>query len=187
MEDDIALYIEASEESMQNSVEHFKKEASRVRSGKASPSMFNGLKVDYYGTMTPVSQVANIKAQDGRTLTISPWEKSMLQAIEQSIFQANLGVTPQNDGETIRVVLPILTEERRKDLIKQVAVLVENAKVSIRNARRDVMSEIKQAVKDGYPEDMGKDKENIVQGLTNKYSANVDALMKLKEEDIMKI
>jgi ribosome recycling factor len=187
MEEDIALYIEASEDSMQSSVEHFKKESSRIRSGKASPSMFNGLKVDYYGTMTPVHQVANIKAQDGRTLTISPWEKSMLQAIEQAIFQANLGVTPQNDGETIRVVLPILTEERRKNLIKQVSVLVEMAKVSIRNARRDVMSEIKQAVKDGYPEDMGKDKETIVQNLTNKYSSNVDDLMKLKEEDIMKI
>ncbi len=187
MEEDIALYIEAAEESMQDSVEHFKKEASRIRSGKASPSMFDSLKVDYYGSMTGISGVANVKAQDGRTLIIAPWEKTMLAPIEQAIFQANLGVTPQNDGEIIRVVLPILTEERRKDLIKQCAVLVEKAKVSIRNARRDVMNEIKQAVKDGYPKDGGKKKEAIVQDLTNKYSDIVDNLMKQKEEDIMKI
>lgn len=187
MDDEIALYLEASEESMQNSVEHFKKEASRIRSGKATPNMFSGVKVDYYGAMTPLSQVANIKAQDGRTLIIAPWEKTMLAPVEQAIFQANLGVTPQNDGEIIRVVLPILTEERRRDLIKQVSVLVEKAKVSIRNARRDVMNEIKQAVKDGYSEDMGKNKEAEVQTMTNKFSADIDALMKLKEQDIMKI
>jgi len=187
MEEEIALYIETAEESMQDSIEHFKKGATRIRSGKASPSMFDGLKVDYYGSLTAVSQVANIKAQDGRTLIIAPWEKSMLQAIEQAIFQANLGVTPQNDGEIIRVVLPMLTEERRKDLIKQCHALVETAKVSIRNARRDAMNEIKQAVKDGYPEDEGKKKEDVVQGLTNKYSAKVDDLMKVKEADILTI
>lgn len=187
MEEDIALYIDAAEESMQGSVDHFKKEVSRIRSGKASPAMFDGIKVEYYGAQTPLSQVANIKAQDGRTLIIAPWEKSMLQSIEQSIFQANLGVTPQNDGEIIRIVLPMLTEERRKDLIKQAHVLVEKAKVSIRNARRDVMNEIKQAVKDGYPEDAGKTKEGVVQDLTNKYSNVVEQLMKRKEEDIMTI
>jgi ribosome recycling factor len=187
MDEEIDLYIEASEESMLGSVEHFKKEASRIRSGKASPSMFNGLKIDYYGTMTPINQVANVKALDGRTLVITPWEKAMLSIIEQSIFQANMGVTPQNDGEIIRVVLPILTEERRVNLIKQVSVLVEKAKISIRNARRDVMNEIKQAVKDGFSEDAGKIKEGIVQDLTDKYSATVDSLMKLKEEDIMTI
>lgn len=187
MEEDIALYLEAAEESMQNSVEHFKKEAQRVRSGKATPAMFDGIKVDYYGSQTPLSQVANIKAQDGRTLILAPWEKSMLAPIEQAIFQANMGVTPQNDGEIIRVVLPMLTEERRKDLIKQVQAMVENAKVSIRNARRDAMNEIRKAVKDGYPEDAGKNKENAVQALTDKYSAEVERLLKLKEEDIMTI
>lgn len=187
MEEEIALYIETAEESMQGSVEHFKKEASRIRSGKASPAMFDGVKVDYYGSQTKLSQVANIKAQDGRTLVIAPWEKSMLQPIEQAIFQANMGVTPQNDGEIIRIVLPMLTEERRKDLIKQAHVLVEKAKVSIRNARRDVMNEIKQAVKDGYPEDAGKTREALVQDLTNKYSAAIDQLMKKKEEGIMTI
>ena len=187
MEEEIALYIESAEDSMKDSIDHFRKGASRIRSGKASPSMFDGVKVDYYGSLTMISQVANIKAQDGRTLVISPWEKSMVQPIEQAIFQANLGVTPQNDGELIRIVLPMLTEERRLDLIKQANVLVETAKVSIRNARRDVMNEIKKAVKDGYPEDAGKRKEDEVQGLTKKYSDEVDRLMKLKEEDIMTI
>lgn len=187
MEEDIQLYIETAEESMQGAIEHFKKEASRIRSGKAVPSMFDGVKVDYYGSQTAIPQVANVKAQDGRTLIIAPWEKGMLQTIEQAIFQANMGVTPQNDGEIIRIVLPMLTEERRKDLIKQVSVLVENAKVSIRNARRDVMNEIKKAVKDGYPEDAGKTKEGLVQDLTNKYSNLVDKLMEGKEKDIMTI
>lgn len=187
MEEEIALYLEAAEESMLNSVEHFKKEAQRIRSGKATPAMFDSIKVDYYGSQTPLSQVANIKAQDGRTLILSPWEKSMLAPIEQAIFQANMGVTPQNDGEIIRIVLPMLTEERRKDLIKQVQTLVEKAKVSIRNARRDAMNEIKQAVKDGYSEDQGKNKEGAIQSLTDKYSAEVERLLKLKEEGIMKI
>lgn len=187
MDEEIAIYLETAEESMQASIEHFKKESTRIRSGKASPSMFDGVKVDYYGTMTALSQVANIKAQDGRTLAISPWEKSMLHPIENAIFQANLGVTPQNDGETIRVTLPILTEERRKDLIKQVSVIVEKAKVGIRNARRDVLNEIKTAVKDGFSEDTAKRTEDVVQKMTDKYSAEVDRLMKLKEEDIMTI
>ncbi len=187
MEDDIALYLEAAEESMLNSIDHFKKESQRIRSGKATPAMFDGIKVDYYGSQTPLSQVANIKAQDGRTLILAPWEKSMLAPIEQAIFQANMGVTPQNDGEIIRIVLPMLTEERRRDLTKQVNVLVEKAKVSIRNARRDAMNEIKQAVKDGYSEDQGKGKEAIVQTLTDKYSNEIDRLLKLKEEDIMTI
>lgn len=187
MEEEIALYLEAAEESMLNSVEHFKKQAQRIRSGKATPAMFDGVKVDYYGSQTPLSQVANIKAQDGRTLILAPWEKSMLAPIEQAIFQANMGVTPQNDGEIIRVVLPMLTEERRRDLTKQVMVLVEEAKVSIRNARREGMNDIKKAVKDGYSEDQGKDKEALVQALTDKYSGEVDRLLKLKEEDIMTI
>lgn len=187
MDEEIAIYLETAEESMQASIEHFKKEASRIRSGKASPAMFDGVKVDYYGSLTPISQVANIKAQDGRTLAITPWEKSMLHLIEQAIFQANLGVTPQNDGETIRVTLPILTEERRKDLIKQVNVIVEKAKVGVRNARRDVLNELKKAVKDGYSEDLSKRQEDVVQKMTDQYSAEIDRLMKLKEEEIMTI
>lgn len=187
MEEELALYLEMTEENMKGSIEHFRKGALRIRSGKASPLMFEGVKVDYYGSPTPISQVANIKAQDGRTLIIAPWEKSMLANIEQAIFQANLGVTPQNDGEIIRVVLPMLTEERRRDLVKQVKELVEDAKVSIRNARRDAMNEIKKAVKDGYSEDAGKRQEASVQTLTDKYSKEVERLYELKETDIMTI
>jgi ribosome recycling factor len=187
MEEEILLYLETTEENMQESIEHFKKGLSRIRSGKANPSMLEGVMVDYYGAMTPINQVASIKAIDGRTLVLSPWEKSMLAPVEQAIFQANLGVTPQNDGEVIRIVIPVLTEERRKDLIKQANVLVEQAKVSIRNARRDVMNEIKKAVKDGYSEDEGKRKEDVVQKLTDKYADEVNRLMSLKENDIMTI
>lgn len=187
MEEEIALYLETAEEGMQSAIEHFKKGLMRIRSGKASPAMFDGVRVDYYGSPTAIQQVANIKAQDGRTLVISPWEKPMLQAIEQAIFQANLGVTPQNDGEVIRIIIPPLTEERRLDLIKQANVLVEHAKVSIRSARRDIMNEIKKAVKDGYPEDAGKTKETSVQDITKKYTAEIDRLMTLKEKDIITI
>ncbi len=187
MEEEIQLYLETAAESMQDSIEHFRKGLTTIRSGKASPSMLGGLKVDYYGSPTPVAQVANVKATDGRTLAITPWEKAMLQPIEQAIFQANLGVTPQNDGEVIRIVLPIVTEERRKDLIKQALALVENAKVSIRSARKDIMNEIKKAVKDGYPEDSGKRAEDQAQKLTDKYTAEVERLMEVKEKDIMTI
>lgn len=187
MEDELALYLEMTEDNMKDSIEHFRKNSQRVRSGKASPVMFQGVRVDYYGSATPLTQVANVKVQDGRTIIIAPWEKSMLQPIEQAIFQANLGVTPQNDGEIIRIVLPMLTEERRRDLLKQVNGFVEDAKVSIRNARRDAMNEIKKAVKDGYPEDSGKRLEDQVQKLTDAYSTKVDELFKLKEEDIMTI
>lgn len=187
MEEEILLYLETTEENMQESIDHFKKGLSRIRSGKANPSMLDGVMVDYYGAMTPLNQVASIKAIDGRTLVLSPWEKTMLAPVEQAIFQANLGVTPQNDGEVIRIIIPVLTEERRKDLIKQANVLVEQAKVSIRNARRDVMNEIKKAVKDGYSEDEGKRKEDVVQKLTDKYADEVNRLMSLKENEIMTI
>lgn len=187
MEEEIELYIETAEDSMKDAIVHFRKGLSRIRSGKAAPAMLDGVKVDYYGSATPLSQVANIKAADGRTLNIAPWEKGMLAPIEQAIFQANLGVTPQNDGEIIRIVLPILTEERRKDLIKQATIFVEQAKISVRGARRDLMNEIKQAVKDGFPEDAGKGAEDTAQKLTNKYTVEVDRLMGVKEKDIMTI
>jgi len=187
MEEDMQLYYETAKDSMQDAIDNFKKGLTRIRSGKASPAMLAGVKIDYYGTLTPLSQVANIKVQDGRTLIIAPWEKSLLQDIEQAIFQANLGVTPQNDGEIIRIVLPMLTEERRKELIKQANKLVEQAKVSVRNARRDLMDEIKKAIKDGYPEDAGKRKEDEAQKLTDKFTNQIDKLIEAKEEDIMTI
>ncbi|MCP4441667.1 MAG: ribosome recycling factor [Aureispira sp.] len=185
MDEDIALYLEAAQEGMDGSITHLKKELVRIRSGRATPDMLQGIMVDYYGSATPINQVANVKTQDARTLVIAPWEKKVLQNVEQAIFQANIGVTPQNDGEVIRLVIPPLTEERRKQLVKQSGTYGEQAKVSIRSARRDAMEEIKQAVKDGYSEDAGKDAEEKVQNLTNKYTKLVDTIMAAKEKELI--
>lgn len=184
MDEDIALYIEAAQEGMDDSITHLKKELVRIRSGRATPDMLHGIMVDYYGSSTPINQVATVKSQDARTLVIAPWEKKVLQLVEQAIFQANIGVTPQNDGEVIRLVIPPLTTERRQQLVKQASTFAEQAKVSIRSARRDAMEEIKQAVKDGYSEDAGKNAEDKVQGLTNKYTAKVDDIMAAKEKEL---
>lgn len=172
---------------MKHSLEHLQKELVKVRTGKASTAMLDGLLVAYYGSPTPLKQVANVTTADARTIVIQPWEKSMLGPIERSIFEANFGITPQNDGEIVRLVIPPLTEERRKDLVKQVKGLGEDAKVSIRNARRDAMEEIKKEVKTGYPEDAGKRMEGKIQDLTNLYSEKVDKMLEIKEEDIMKV
>ena len=187
MQEDIDLAIEAAEEGMLNSLEHLKREFRKVRSGRATPDMVADVKVDYYGSMTPLNQVGNVKVADARTLVIQPWEKAMIAPIEQALFAANLGVTPQNDGEVIRLVIPSLTEERRKDLAKQAGAYAENAKVSIRSARRDAIDEIKKAVKDGYPEDAGKRSEQEVQDLTNRYIKNVESLLEVKEKDLMTV
>lgn len=187
MQEDIDLAIEAAEEGMENSLDHLKREFRKVRSGRAAPDMVADVKVDYYGSLTPVNQVANVKVADARTLVIQPWEKAMIAPIEQAIFAANLGVTPQNDGEVIRLVIPSLTEERRKALVKQASSYAENAKVSVRSARREAIDEIKKAVKDGYPEDAGKRSEDEVQTLTNKYINTVESLYAAKEKDLMTV
>jgi len=134
---------------MESTVDHLAKELSKIRTGKASPNMVSSLKVDYYGSPTPLNQVANIGATDGKTLTIDPWEKSMIPAVEQAIFAANLGLTPQNNGEMIIINIPPLTEERRKEFVKQAKALGENAKVSVRNSRKKILDVVKQEVKDG--------------------------------------
>jgi ribosome recycling factor len=172
---------------MDHSIEHLQDELKKVRAGKASPDMVGGVKVDYYGSPTPIGQVANVSTGDSRTLVIQPWEKSMLAVIERAIFEANLGLTPMNDGEIIRITIPPLTEERRLDLVKRVKKLGEEAKVSIRNERHKGMDGIKAAVKNGYPEDNGKRKESEVQAMTDKHIEKVDALVEHKEKDIMTI
>ena len=172
---------------MDSSVSHLQKELIKIRTGKASPSIFNDLFVEYYGTPTPLNQVANVSTADARTIVIQPWEKSMLAPIEKSIFEANLGLTPQNDGEIIRIGIPPLTEERRKQLVKQAKGSGEEAKISIRNSRRDAMEKIKKAVKAGFPEDEGKKKEDLIQKMTNDFSTKVDKLIEAKEKDIMTI
>jgi ribosome recycling factor len=186
-EDNIKMYLAVADESMQHSISHLHNELMKVRTGKASPALVNGLLVAYYGSETPLNQVANVSVVDSRTITIQPWEKTMIQPIEKAIFEANLGVTPQNDGELVRISIPPLTEERRKDLVKMAKAMGEDAKVSIRNARRDAMGEIKQAVKEGYPEDSGRDAEASVQQLTDKFSEQVDTIIKNKETDILTI
>lgn len=187
MQEEINEYLELSEESMKEAIDHLQRELAKVRTGKASPNMLTGLLVPYYGNPTPLNQVSNVSIADARTIMIQPWEKSMLQPIEKAIMEANLGFTPQNDGEIIRINIPPLTEERRKEMVKRAKALGEDTKVSIRNARRDAMDAIKKAVKDGYPEDAGKRKEQEVDKMTHDFGDKVDKLVEAKEKDIMTI
>jgi len=172
---------------MDGAIEHLSHELTKVRTGKASPSLVSEIMIEYYGSPTPLNQVANVNISDIKTIVIQPWEKSMLRPIENAIFEANLGITPQNDGEVIRLVIPPLTEERRMGLVKQAKQLAEDAKVSIRNVRRDGMEGIKKLIKDGLPEDMGKKKEEEIQKLTDSYTAQAGKLAEGKEKDIMSI
>jgi ribosome recycling factor len=168
-------------------LDHLGSELTKIRAGKASPSILNGLKVDYYGTPTALTQVANVSTPDARTLSIQPWEKNMLGPIEQCIFQANLGLTPMNDGEFVRITIPPLTEDRRKDLAKQAKSLAEDAKVSLRNGRHKMIDFIKKEVKDGYPEDSGKKKEAEVDSMVKTYTSKIESMLAAKEKDIMKV
>jgi len=185
--EEINFYLEEAKESMVKAIDHFETEIAKVRAGKASPSMFNGVNVDYYGSATPINQVASVTNQDARTLVISPWEKPMLQEIERAIMGANLGVTPMNDGDFIRIVMPPLTEERRRNLVKQVKEYSENAKISLRNVRRDANDCLKQLQKDGTSEDLIKDAESNVQNITNDYAAKIDTILVAKEKEIMTV
>jgi len=187
LSEEVELYIDDARENMDRALGHLQKELSKISTGKASPAMLGGLMVSYYGTPTPISQVANVSTSDARTLVIQPWEKSMLAQIEKAIFEANLGVTPMNDGEIVRLSIPPLTEERRKDLVKRSKHLGEEAKVSVRNIRRDIMEQIKKAVKNGFPEDAGKRKEELIDDMTKKFIQQVDHQIELKEKDIMTI
>lgn len=172
---------------MDKTINHLQDELQKIRAGKASPAMLNGIMVSYYGNPTPLSQIANINTPDGRTLSIQPWEKSLLGDIEKAIFEANLGLTPMNDGEFVRISIPPLTEERRKQLVKTSKGLAEDAKVSLRNSRHKMMEFIKKEVKDGYPEDAGKKREDEVQTMTTNYGKKVDDIIAVKEKDIMTV
>lgn len=188
MEEDVQMLIDIAKESMGSSIDHLQKELVKIRTGKASPAILGGILVPYYGSKTPLNQVSNVATSDARTLTIQPWEKSMLAPIEKAIFEANLGFTPQNNGEIIIISVPPLTEERRKELGKRARKIGEDAKVSIRNARRDAISEIKKAVKnDGYPEDAGHKKEEATDKLSKKFISKIDSMIEAKEKEIMTI
>ena len=185
--EELDLTIEMGKEGMEDALTHLQKELQKIRTGKASPAMVSGIMVDYYGSPTPLQQVSNVGASDSRTITIQPWEKSMLGPIEQAIFAANLGLTPMNDGEFVRINIPPLTEERRKQLVKQAKALGEEAKISLRSSRHKIMDGIKQAVKDGYPEDAGKRKEENADKLTHDYYDKVDDMVSVKEGEILTI
>lgn len=172
---------------MEKSIKHLEDELSKVRAGRANPSMLGEIKVDYYGTLSPLAQVSNVAATDARTLMIKPWDKSLLHAIEKAILASNIGLTPQNDGEVIRLNIPTLTEERRKALVKQVHQIAEHSKVSIRTARREANDAIKALQKSGLGEDVAKQAEHDIQHFTDAYIAKVDKHVEAKEKEIMTV
>ncbi|PCI94702.1 MAG: ribosome recycling factor [Flavobacteriales bacterium] len=187
MNEEIQFIIDTTTESMENAMNHLDSQLQKIRAGKASPMMLSKVVVSYYGTLTPISQVANINATDGRTLSIQPFEKSLIEEIEKGIAHANLGLNPQNNGESIMINIPPLTEERRIELSKQAKGEGEDAKVGVRNARKDANDGIKKLNNDGLSDDQAKDAEASVQNVTNSYTAKIDALIDAKEKDIMTV
>ncbi len=187
MSEEIANVVDHCESLMKKAIVHLENELLRVRAGKATPAMIDGVSVEYYGSPTPIAQVANVSVLDARTISIQPWEKNMLSAIEKAIMAANIGITPQNDGVQIRLYLPPLTEERRKELFKKAAHEGENAKIAIRNIRRDALEHIKKQQKEGLSEDLAKNIEKEVQDITDKYTHLVDKELQRKEKEMMAV
>jgi ribosome recycling factor len=187
MDEEVQLYLDDTKESMEKAVNHFHSEMQKLRAGKANPTILEGIHVDYYGASTPLAQVANINSPDAKSLVIQPWEKKMIDPIEKAILAANIGITPMNNGDVVRLNFPPLTEERRKLLVKQVKHESENARVSIRNSRRDFIEEIKKMQKDGLPEDVAKTAEEKVDKLTEAFYRKVDDVVAYKEKEIMTI
>jgi len=187
MNEEVQLVSEDAVEKMEKALKHLSAELVKLRAGKATPAMLDGILVNYYGTPTPLQQVASINTPDARSFVIQPWEKKVIDAIEKAIFAANIGMTPSNNGEVVRLTVPPLTEERRKTLVKQVKVEGENARISIRNARREAIEELKKMVKSGLPEDVEKDAEAEIQKLTDKYYKKVDEILTKKETEIMTV
>jgi ribosome recycling factor len=187
MNEDVELIVEEARDRMQKAIDHLEHELARLRAGRATPVLLDGITVDYYGVNSPLSQVSNINTPDPKTILIQPWEKTMLGAIEKAIMAANIGLTPINNGEVIRISIPPLTEERRHQLVKQVRTEGETAKISVRNARKWANDELKQLLKDGLPEDIEKDAVETVQEMTTEFNGKVDKIMTLKEKDVMTV
>lgn len=188
MTDDLSEILKDSTLSMEKAIEHLETELTRIRAGKANPTMLDGIVVDYYGNPVPINQVGNLSVMDARTLTIQPWEKNMLQPIERAIIAANIGINPQNDGNIIRLFLPPLTEERRKELVKRSNAEGENAKVAVRNIRRDAIEQIKKLQKDSaISEDASRDAEDEMQEITNNHISLVEKHLSSKEKEIMSV
>lgn len=187
MQEELQFEIDSAKELMEKSIERLEKELTKIRAGRATPSMLSTVMVDYYGAKTPVSQVGNITTPDAKTLVVQPWEKSALDAISKGIIDSNLGLNPQNNGDSIFISIPPLTEERRKQLVKQTRTYGEDAKVSIRNARKEANDAVKKFQKDGLPEDEAKRIEDNIQEMTDKFSAKVESVLADKESDIMTV
>lgn len=187
MNEEVQFIIDATKERMDGALAHLENELAVLRAGKANPRMLDNIHVDYYGSSTPLTQVANIGTPDPKTIAIQPWEKSLIGEIEKAIMAANIGLTPVNNGEIIRLNVPALTEERRRSLVKQVHGEGESARVSLRTARRDANEEIKKMSKDGLPEDDAKKAEDMIQKMTDSFSEKIEKVVKAKEEDIMKV
>lgn len=186
-EEELGLVIDMANENNQKAIRHLEVELSHVRAGRASLAILDNVRVDYYGAQSPLSQVSNLGTPDARTITIQAWDKKMLGEIEKAILAANIGLTPINNGDVIRLVMPPLTEERRKDLVKQIKHMGESTKVVIRNYRKEANEEIKKLQKDGLAEDLAKDAEEIVQKLTDRYISEVDKHLAQKEAEIMTV
>ncbi|TSJ39028.1 ribosome recycling factor [Fluviicola chungangensis] len=187
MTEELELIYDDLKSSNAKSLDHLEHELTKVRAGKATPSMLSGVMVDYYGSPTPLQQVGNVNSMDARTLTVQAFEKSMLNEIAKGIMNANLGLNPQNNGEQLIIQIPLLTEERRRDLVKKAKADGEHAKVGIRNNRKDALDMVKSLKADGLSEDMSKDAETEIQNITNVFIKKVDDLVDLKEKDIMTI
>lgn len=187
MSEELDLILDDAESTMKKAISHLEAELTKIRAGKASPAMLDGITIEYYGAPTPISQVANVTVLDVRTISIQPWERNMLAPIERAIMMANIGITPQNDGVQIRLFLPPLTEERRRELFKKASGEGEFSKVAIRNIRRDAIEGIKKLQKDGLSEDIAKDAEKSIQELTDKFIVLVDKHLATKEKEMMAI
>lgn len=184
---DPKTYLDPAEEKMEMAVMYLDETLQRIRAGKANPKILDGIRVDYYGSQAPISNVANVSVPDARTIAITPWEKSMFKEIEKAIINSDLGITPENNGEVIRIGIPPLTEERRRQLVKQCKTEAEQAKVSVRNARRDAIEGLKKAIKQGMPEDVEKDAETTAQKIHDKYLKRIDEIFTAKEKEILTV
>ncbi len=184
---EVKEYLDNAQESMELAADYLEETLARIRAGKASAKLLDGIRVDYYGTMAPISNVANVSVPDARTIAITPWEKSMFKVIEKAIINSDLGITPENNGEVIRLGIPPLTEDRRKQLVKQCKAEAENAKVSVRNARREAIDGLKKEIKQGLSEDSEKDAEANVQKLHDKYLKKIDEIFAAKEKEILTV
>jgi len=184
---DVKPYLDKAQESMEATILFLDEALAHIRAGKANPRILDGVKVDYYGSIVPLTNVATVSTPDAKTIAIQPWEKPMISIIEKAIMDSNVGITPVNNGEIIRLAIPPLTEERRKQLAKQSRSEGEDAKISVRNARRDVIEQVKKLVKDGLSEDVGKDTEADVQKIHDKYIKKIDEMLAEKEKEIMTV